>query len=54
MLGALKEVFPGGPLPALHGAFLPQRAEKGPRDQAKGRGAHVGADPRAVIARDMR
>lgn len=23
MLGALEEVFPGGPSPALHGAFLP-------------------------------
>lgn len=54
MLGALEEVFPGGPLPALHGAFLPQRAGKGSRDQAEGRGAHAEGDPRAGIARGMR
>lgn len=33
---------------------LPQRAGKGSRDQAKGRGAHVEGDPRAGIARGMR
>ena len=54
MLGALEEVFPGGPLPALYGAFLPQRAGKGSRDQAEGRGAHAEGDPRAGIARGMR
>lgn len=54
MLGALEEVLPGGPLPALHGAFLPQRAGKGSRDQAEGRGAHAEGDPRAGIARGMR
>lgn len=54
MLGALEEVFPGGPLPALHGAFLPQRAGKGSRDQAESRGAHAEGDPRAGIARGMR
>ena len=54
MLGALEEVFPGGPLPALHGAFLPQRAVKGSRDQAEARGAHAEGDPRAGIARGMR
>ena len=53
-LGALEEVFSGGPLPALHGAFLPQHAGKGSRDQAKGRGAHVEGNPGAGIARDMR
>ena len=45
---------PRGPLPALHGAFLPQRAGKGSRDQAEGRGAHAEGDPRAGIARGMR
>lgn len=44
---------PRGPPPALHGAFLPQRAGKSSRDQAKGRGAHVEGDPRAGIARGM-
>ena len=33
---------------------LPQRAGKGSRDQAKGRGAHVEGDPRAGIVRGMR
>lgn len=45
---------PRGPLPALHGAFLPQRAGKGSRDQAEGRAAHTEGDPRAGIARGMR
>ena len=53
MLGARGGV-PRGPLPALHGAFLPQRAGKGARDQAEGRGAHAEGDPRAGIARGMR
>ena len=43
-----------GPPPALHGAFLPQRAEAGARDQAEGRGAHAEDDPREGIARGMR
>lgn len=45
---------PRGPPPALHGAFLPQRAGKGSYDQAEGRGAHAEGDPRAGIARGMR
>lgn len=45
---------PRGPLPALHDAFLPQRAGKGSHDQAEGRGAHAEGDPRAEIARGMR
>lgn len=47
MLGALEEVFPGGTLPAQHGAF-------GAHDQAEGRGAYAEGDPRAGIARGMR
>lgn len=47
-------MFPGGPLPALHGTFLPQRTGKVSRDQAEGRGAHAEGDPRAGIARGMR
>lgn len=43
-----------GPPPALHGAFLPQRAEAGARNQAEGRGAHAEDDPREGIARGMR
>lgn len=43
-----------GPSPALHGAFLPQRAEAGARDQAEGRGAHAEDNPREGIARGMR
>ena len=43
-----------GPSPSLHGAFLPQRAEAGARDQAKGSGALIEGDPRAEIARGMR
>lgn len=35
---------PRGSLPALHGAFLTQRAVKGSRDLEKGRGAHVEGD----------
>ena len=45
---------PRGPPPAPHGAFLPRRAGKGSRDQAEGRGAHAGGDPRAGITRGMR
>ena len=45
---------PRGPLPALHGAFLPQRAGKGSRDQTVGRGARAEGDPRVGIARGMR
>ena len=45
---------PRGPLPALHGAFLPQRAGAGAHDQAKSRGAHVESDPGTGIARGMR
>lgn len=45
---------PRGPLPALHGAFLPQCAGAGAHDQAKSRGAHVESDPGTGIARGMR
>lgn len=43
--------FSPGSLPALHGAFLTQRAVKGSRDLEKGRGAHVEGDQRVGIAR---
>lgn len=46
--------FSPGSLPALHGAFLTQRAVKGSRDLEKGRGAHVEGDQRVGIARGMR
>lgn len=45
---------PRGSLPALHGAFLTQRAVKGSRDLEKGRGTHVEGDQRVGIARGMR
>ena len=45
---------PRGPLPALHGAFLPQCAGEDSRDQAEGRGARAEGDPRAGIAQGMR
>lgn len=41
-------------IPALHDAFLPQRAGAAARDQAEGRGAHTEGDPREGIARGMR
>ena len=64
-VGALTPTFPTrssvrsrrcspGPVPAPHGAFLPQLAGKGSRDQAEGRGAHAEGDARAGIARGMR
>ena len=46
---------PRGPLPALHGAFLPQRAGKGSRDTRRKAAAHAeGASTRRNRARGMR
>ena len=45
---------PGGRLPALHGALLPQRAAQGPQVQATGGRGHTRGNPRHGVARGRR